>query len=243
MTADTGAHTDAPFNTDVKYQTETVKVIRGTEDKTISKRESEGWELIGQTPGTLRTELVFRRPKPNTPWRMYAILGGVLAVLFIFIGIMAALSGDGSDADPAPVTPSAEAVVPSDEPLIEPEESVPAEDEPASDDPAAEATTVDELLDRLNSAGMGGIETGDRFTLTGELFMSELWMAGATGDYFVMLKAQGGAQDLQVFVDEAQAAGWTDGTIVEMVLEADDATINGETSSGWLRAIEAKVVS
>lgn len=243
MAADADAHTDAPFNTDVKYQTEAVKVIRGAEGKTISKHESEGWELVGQTHGVLRTELVFRRPKPKTPWRMYAILGGVLVILFIFIGIMAALSGDGSDADPAPVAPNAEEVVPSDEPLIEPEESVPTEDESASDDQSAAATTVDELLNRLDSAGMGGIETGDQFTLTGELFMSELWMIGATGDYFVMLKAQGGAQDLQVFVDEAEAASWADGTTVEMVLEVVDATINGETTSGWLRAIEAKVVS
>lgn len=244
MTADTGAQTDAPSNMDVQYETETVKVIRGTEGKAISKRESDGWELVSQNPGKLRTELVFRQPKPKTPWRMYAILGGALVVLFIFIGIMAALSNEGGDADPAPVeTPIAEADAPGNEPAAEPEESAPAEEAPAPVDPAAVPTTVDELLDKLNSAEMGGIKTGDRFTLTGELFMSELWMTGATGDYFVMLKAQDGAQDLTVFADEAEASGWTDGTIVEMTLEAVDATIDGETSNGWLRAISTKVVS
>ncbi|GAB3631682.1 hypothetical protein GCM10027421_10350 [Microbacterium shaanxiense] len=246
MTGNTGAHTDAPLTVDVKYDTATVKVIRGTEGKTIAKRESDGWELISQNTGTLRTELVFRKPTPKTPWRTYAILGGVLVVLFIFIGIMAALSNEGEagDADPAPVeTRSAEAATPSNERSAEPEESALATAETAPEAPAGVPTTVDELLDKLNSAGMGGIKTGDRFTLTGELFMSELWMTGATGDYFVMLKAQGGAQDLTVFVDEAEASGWSNGTIVEMTLEVVDATIDGETSSGWLRAIATRVVS
>lgn len=236
--------TGAPSDTDVKYDTETVKVIRGTEGKTISKREGDGWELVSQNPGKLRSELVFRRPRPKTPWRVLAIIGGVLVVLFVFIGIMAALSNEDGDADPASVeTPSAQAVTPSNEPPAEPEESAPVEEDSATEVSDGVSTAVDELLDKLNSAGMGGIKTGDRFTLTGELFMSDLWMTGASGDYFVMLKAQGGAQDLTVFVDEAEASGWTDGTIVEMTLEAVDATIDGETSSGWLRAVSSKKIS
>jgi hypothetical protein len=235
-----GANTSAPSEEAVKYESDTVKVIRGMESKTIAKRESEGWELVSQVPGTLRSELSFRRPKPKTPWRMYAIIGGVMVVLFAFIGIMAAISGGDGDAAPTPSeTSTAEAAVPSADPSAEPAETAPIEDEAS----AAVPTTVDELLDRLNSADMGGIKTGDRFQLSGELFMSDLWMTGATGDYFVMLKAQNGAQDLTVFVDEAEAANWTDGTKVDMVLEAVDATIDGETSGGWLRAISTTVVS
>ncbi|MCY7403411.1 MAG: hypothetical protein LH475_02040 [Cryobacterium sp.] len=60
-------------------------------------------------------------------------------------------------------------------------------------------------------------------------------MTGASGDFFVMLKAQGGAQDLSVFVDESDAAGWQDRTKVEMIVEMVGATINGETTNGWLR--------
>lgn len=48
---------------------------------------------------------------------------------------------------------------------------------------AAVATpiTVDELLDKLNSAKMGGMKVGDRFKLTGELFESKYWMTGVNG--------------------------------------------------------------
>lgn len=238
--------TEAPGKTEaVQYETKTVKVVRGTEAWTISKRESDGWELVSQSPGKLRTELVFRRPKPKPPWRLIAILGGALVLLFIFIGIMATLEGraDGSDAAPSE-TPHSEAVAPSEEPSAEanaPAATVPSEEpapaEPAPDLSAAVAITVDELLGKLNSAAMGGIENGDQFKLTGELSRPDLWMTGATGDYSVLLKAQGGAQSLMVFVDEADAAGWGDGTTVDMVLEAVDATIDGETTGGWLRVI------
>ena len=229
----------------VKYETKTVQTVRGTEKLMISKWEKDGWELVAQNPGTLRTELVFRRPKPKTQWKLFAILGGVLVLLGVFIGIMAAITGNDEDMNAAPAaSTSAEPAPPSDEPSAEPEEptaSAPAA-EPAPDLSAAVPITVDELLDKLNSAGMGGVQTGDLFRVTGELFMSDLWMTGATGDYFVMLKAQGGAQDLPVFADESEAAGWTDGTNVEMVLRSEEATIDGETSGGWLRAVSTTVL-
>jgi hypothetical protein len=104
------------------------------------------------------------------------------------------------------------------------------------------AITVDELLDKLNSARMGGIKIGDRFRLTGELFMSDLWMTGAAGEFTVMLKAQGGSQDLSVFVDESEAAGWRDGTKVQMIVEMGEATIKGETTDGWLRALSVETI-
>jgi hypothetical protein len=89
---------------------------------------------------------------------------------------------------------------------------------------------------------MGGIKAGDQFQLTGELFMSELWMTGATGEFTVMLKAQGGAQDLSVFVDKSDAAGWQDGTKVQMTVEMGEATIDGETTDGWLRALSVETI-
>lgn len=228
----------------VKYDTRSIQTVRGSEKLMIAKWEKDGWEIVAQNTGKLRTELVFRRPKPPFKWKPLAVIGGVLVVLFTFIGIMAAVTG-GDDNAPTPAdTASAEAVAPRDEPSAEPEEpiaSAPAEETPA-DLSTAVPITVDELLDKLNSADMGGIRTGDLFTVTGELFMSDLWTTGATGDYFVMLKAQGGAQDLTVFADESEAAGWTDGTKVEMVLRAEEATIDGETSGGWLRAVSTTVL-
>lgn len=71
--------------------------------------------------------------------------------------------------------------------------------------------------------------------------MSEFWATGAAGEYTVLLKAQGGAQDLLVFVDESDTSGWTNGTQVEMVVESVEATINGETTDGWLRVVSATV--
>lgn len=109
----------------VKYETMTRQTVRGTEKVMISKWEKDGWEVVAQNPGKLRTELVFRRPKPKTPWKLYMILGGALLALFVFIGIMAAVSGGGEDdtADPTDA-PSAEAVVPRDESSTETESPV-----------------------------------------------------------------------------------------------------------------------
>lgn len=104
------------------------------------------------------------------------------------------------------------------------------------------AITVDELLDKLNSARMGGIKIGDQFRLTGELFMSDLWMTGAAGEYNVLLKAHGGADDLSVFVDKSDAVRWQDGTKVQMIVEMGEATINGETTDGWLRALSVETI-
>lgn len=57
-----------------------------------------------------------------------------------------------------------------------------------------------------------------------------------------MLKAQGGAQDLSVFVDESYAAGWRDGTKVQMVVESGEATIDGETTEGWLGVVSVDTI-
>jgi hypothetical protein len=150
--------------------------------------------------------------------------------------MMSALGGGDSSSNDAATLPSQP-----------PSQTAPTEAstpsvEPAPANPAVTAITVDELLDKLNSAQMGGIKAGDQFQLTGELFMSELWMTGATGEFTVMLKAQGGAQDLPVFVDKSDAAAWQDGTRVQMTVEMGEATINGETTDGWLRALSVETI-
>lgn len=222
--------------TGVKYETRAVKTIRGMESRTIAKLEKEGWEFVSQAQGTVRSELVFRRPKPETPWKLIGIGGGVAALLIVILVVISLLGGgDGSrnDAGPLPSpTPSqvvtTEAIVPT----VAPELA----------DPVVTGITVDELLDKLNSAKLGGIKIGDQFRLTGELFMSKLWMTGATGEFSVMLKAQGGTQDLSVFVDKSDAAKWKDGTKVKMIVEMGEATINGETTDGWLRAVSVETI-
>ena len=101
---------------------------------------------------------------------------------------------------------------------------------------------MDGLVDKINSANMGGMEVGDQFRVTGELVGAEYWTTGASGDFFVTLKTKAGA-DLIVFVEESDADGWQDGTKVEMVMENVEVTINGETSDGWFEAKSAKTIS
>lgn len=227
---------------DVEYETRSVKTVRGMEARTRTKLESEGWEFVSQNVGTVRSELIFRRPAPKRPWLVWVILGGVLVVLFGVIIVMSILTSSGpapegtGSATPSPTTTA------SSSPSLTSTASPSAEPPAPEPEPPVEDTTVDALLDRLNSADMGGISVGDRFRFTGELVMSEMWFTGAAGEYTVLLKAQGGAQDLQVFVDEDLAADWTDGTQVELVVESSEATINGETTDGWLRVVSATVM-
>lgn len=84
----------------VKYETRTVRTIRGAEFRTVSKWEKEGWEVVSQSQGKWQTEITIRRPKPTTPWRLVAIGGGVLAVLIIAL-IVNGSSREQSSAEPA----------------------------------------------------------------------------------------------------------------------------------------------
>lgn len=51
---------------DVAYEMQTVRTVRGMESRAIKKWESAGWELVGQTQGRVKTQLIFRRPKPKS---------------------------------------------------------------------------------------------------------------------------------------------------------------------------------
>jgi len=82
----------------VGYETKTVHAIRGREGKTRSKMEQDGWELVQQDPGALRSSLVFRRPKKPLP-RNALIIGGSVAAVAV-IGI---IIGANTEGEPAPV--------------------------------------------------------------------------------------------------------------------------------------------
>lgn len=81
-----------------RYEVTEIKAIRGTESKTITRKEQEGWELATQEKGGLRTTMTFRRPKPKPPWRLWAALGGVGVVL---VGIMTVGAILEDDSDPS----------------------------------------------------------------------------------------------------------------------------------------------
>lgn len=238
---------------DVQYEFKSVQALRGRESSAKAKWQDQGWEFVSENRGTLRTELNFRRVKPKT---FGAYLLSIVATfrrlqpktqlvlvassaLILVAGIIGIVVGTQSGGDaPRPSAAQTAAL------------TTPAAESPgtaALTAPPAESTvtdiTVDELLDKLNSASMGGIKVGDQFRVTAELFESDAWGTGASGDFSVMLKAKEGADDLSVFVDESDANGWQDGTKVEMVVKMVEATINGETTDGWLEAQSAKTIS
>jgi hypothetical protein len=76
-----------------RYEHKTVKALRGTDRMVIAKWEKRGWELSDQTPGTMRTDLTFRRSKPRVTRQAVAI--GALAVVCVgAITIGALTEGD-----------------------------------------------------------------------------------------------------------------------------------------------------
>ena len=151
------------------------------------------------------------------------VASGALILVAASIGIVAGTQGGGDTPEPS-AAQTTTSTAPSAQPTVT-------------------GITVDELLDKLNSASMGGIKVGDQFRVTAELFESDAWGTGASGDFSVMLKAKEGGDDLEVFVDESDANGWQDGTKVEMVVKMVDVTMNGE--DGWVipEAQSAKTIS
>jgi hypothetical protein len=79
----------------VKFETQEVKALRGFEAKTIEKYELDGWELISQEKGKLRTTFNFRRPKKPIP--MNLILGGAALTLIVVAGITFGSLSENSD--------------------------------------------------------------------------------------------------------------------------------------------------
>jgi hypothetical protein len=106
---------------EIKYIHFVTKAMRGFEAKTIAKHEAEGWELTDQVPGTLRTELKFRKPRPETwatklgdwvaglPLKTKAVAGAAIALvlaLVIAVGSMNENDKNTSAADSKPTTSS-----------------------------------------------------------------------------------------------------------------------------------------
>ncbi|KRB77680.1 hypothetical protein ASE01_05615 [Nocardioides sp. Root190] len=118
------------------YDTMSVKALRGTEGKAIKKWEADGWELVSQDKGTLRTELHFRKVGKKLP--LIPILAG-LAALFVVcavaLGAVALTQDDEPDQDKA--SEVADNNTPSDEPTqAEVTESAEPTDPPSSTEPA-----------------------------------------------------------------------------------------------------------
>lgn len=137
---------------DVQYDFKSVKAIRGMEARTIAKWESQGWELDTQTPGTVRTELTFRRVKPKASKRGALVaIGGLVAVGIIGLSIGAIADGDDDDSkSTASPTKTSATPTPSESASPTPEETTaaptPSESAPAGPLTAADNPDVAALL-------------------------------------------------------------------------------------------------
>lgn len=137
----------------VKYLHKTVQAIRGTETRSISKWESQGWELVDQTPGKLRTTLNFRKPAPKVPWLPIAALLGVGVLILAIVGIASLFQGDDdAPATTAATSPSTSSDIPSE-----------TASEPFSEEPEATATesdAPDEVITAKNNEDFAALLVG-----------------------------------------------------------------------------------
>ncbi|MFN8191550.1 MAG: DUF4839 domain-containing protein [Nocardioidaceae bacterium] len=115
---------------DVKYQYKSVQAIRGTEARSISKWQAQGWELVDQTPGKLRTNLRFRKPAPKAPWIPIAALLGLGVLILSIVGIVSLFQDDDQPAS-KPALQFQPEVIGSDSAAVaaEPEETTAASDD------------------------------------------------------------------------------------------------------------------
>ncbi|WP_157973748.1 DUF4839 domain-containing protein [Desertihabitans aurantiacus] len=136
---------------DTEYEFKPVNAVRGMEARTVAKWESEGWELVNQTPGTIRTELTFRRPKPK--WRRthtLITLGGAAGLAIVAALIGAVVVGDNDDLPAVVQAPDTSATsaplepVPSSEAATPAVEGDPAAPAPSETESAAPATAADD---------------------------------------------------------------------------------------------------
>jgi hypothetical protein len=79
-----------------KYETQQVKTVRGFEAKKISEMEKDGWELVEQESGKVRTTLSFRRAKK--PFSIKSVIGIAAATIVIVSVIVVGTLNESKDA-------------------------------------------------------------------------------------------------------------------------------------------------
>jgi hypothetical protein len=204
--------------------------------KSVEEAKGRATSAKGQT----RDQVAARPRRPDLAKNKKALVA-LAGLAFVGIGgLSVAAIAENNDKDASASAPATESPTTKPTPAPTPTKFTPAV-APVVD------TRVDALLDKLNNEpidGPGaGPKTGDRFRIIGSLFEDDAWGPTASGDYAVMLKAKGGADDLEVLVDQSDAAKWANGTKVEMVLELVEVTIKGEKLNGFLRAVSVKTLA
>lgn len=64
------------------------------EARTVQKWEHEGWEVVAQAPGKIKTEITFRRPAPRSRRLLWIVGGGVLVLAVVSIIAIGATGED-----------------------------------------------------------------------------------------------------------------------------------------------------
>lgn len=139
----------------LEYEYLTLKAIKGTEKKTISKKEAEGWEYVGEESKNLvQTTLKFRKVKK--PVNKKAMLMGAGAVALVAAAAIAAAALGGGNSDPddtaAPSASESETTSEEAEVAADPGEQNPTEEPEASIEPTEEPEpTTDPVLTVKNN--------------------------------------------------------------------------------------------
>ncbi|MGU3645178.1 hypothetical protein ACLBXX_09440 [Microbacterium sp. C23T] len=103
--------------TDATYENRSTRVLRGLEARTIKKWEDDGWEVVSQEHGKLRTTITFRRPRPKSHRVLWIVGGATIAVVLaaiITIGVInersaAPIASESAATDPPPSSEASQA--------------------------------------------------------------------------------------------------------------------------------------
>ncbi|GBF17600.1 hypothetical protein Br6_05007 [Rhodococcus sp. Br-6] len=179
-----------------RYKVTEIKVIRGTESRTITSKQQEGWELVTQEKSGLRTTMTFRRPKPKIPWRLWAAFGGV-GVVLAGIMIVGAVLEDDSDASTTDAVAASSAEQSSSQP--DPEQ----EAEPSSSaDPTDKVLTVENNADL--AALLHGPATGKAVEAFSEKYRSKtVEFKGFVADIYINPREHHGQSTINVMAGDA----------------------------------------
>lgn len=114
-----GSFVDNATDIEITYETKMVRAVRGMESRTIEKWEGEGWEVVSQTAGRIRTEIMFRRPAPRSRRVLWIVGGGVFALALAVIFVIGIIGERDTDSAEAASPASSEIAAPSEQPSPE----------------------------------------------------------------------------------------------------------------------------
>ena len=153
-----------PARDPVQYEFKSVQALRGRVGSAKAKWQNQGWELVSENQGALRTELTFRRVKPKTlgdyllssvaafrrvkPKTLSAVLASVALILVAgSVGIVVGKQRGGDTPTPSAAPTTASTATPTTASTTSSTTApTTASTEPPAE-PTVTGTTVDEPLD------------------------------------------------------------------------------------------------